>query len=201
MQIPTFLVFYNQNYKNAKKLLIGVKTYLPKVFNAHLSSGLIDTFDKKNIDIYYGSNHKMVLKKKPVHINNTNIIHLKPENIEKINKLYSISYPDNWFDSRMLQTGKYLGYFIKDQLVGIAGIHVYSEQYKVAALGNITTHPNFRGQKISYKLTSQLCYELNKSVEIIGLNVNSKNIQAINCYKNVGFKIIGSYDECKIKIY
>ena len=83
-------------------------------------------------------------------------------------------------------------------MVGISGIHVYSSEYKVAALGNIATHPDYRGQQIGFKLTSKLCNDLKKSVDYIGLNVRSDNEIAIKCYKKIGFEIIGTYDECYI---
>jgi len=38
-----------------------------------------------------------------------------------------------------------------------SGVHVYSQCYKVAALGNITVHPNFRGQGLGTILCARLC--------------------------------------------
>ena len=94
---------------------------------------------------------------------------------------------------------EYYGYFFNKTLIGVSGIHVYSEEFKVAALGNIATHPDFRGKQIGYKLTCALCFDSQRTADIIGLNVNSNNEYALKCYKNVGFEIIGSYDECYIK--
>ena len=128
-----------------------------------------------------------------------NIRRLSIIDIPIINEFYSAAYPENWFDKRMLETQKYFGYFVENKLVGIAGIHVYSEEYKVAALGNIATHPEFRGRQIGYKLTSHLCIDLMQTVSYIGLNVKSDNIAAISCYRKVGFEIVGSYDECYIR--
>ena len=64
---------------------------------------------------------------------------LGESDIIQIKDLYDRSYPENFFDRRMLGTGKYFGYFEDGKLIAIAGIHVYSEKYRVAALGNITT--------------------------------------------------------------
>ena len=50
----------------------------------------------------------------------------------------------------MLKTDKYFGYFINDNLVGIAELHVYSGKYKVSALGNIATLPDYRGVSKSH---------------------------------------------------
>jgi len=172
---------------------------LPNEFYAHLSPGLIDFFGKQNIEEYYGFNYKMALRLPPVEIEDENIRRLTTEDLPIIQDFYSIAYPHNWFDNRMLETEKYFGYFIDSKLVGISGIHVYSAEYKVAALGNIATHPDYRGKQIGFKLTSMLCYDLSKTVDFIGLNVKSDNEFAIRCYQKIGFEIIGNYDECLIK--
>ena len=71
--------------------------------------------------------------------------------------------------------------------------------YKVAVLGNIATHPEHRERSIGSKLTFALCYDLNKSVDIIGLNVKSDNESAIKCYRKIGFEMMANYEECLIK--
>ncbi len=199
MEIPCLLAFCDNDITPTSNLLNNILKLLPKQFTAHLSTGLIDVFEEKNIIEYYGHNCKMALRKSPHEVKNDYIRHLNLDDLDMIRKMYSIAYTDNWFDKRMLETGQYLGYFDNKYLVGITGIHVYSEEYKVAALGNIATHPNYRRQQISFKLTSQLCYELRKKVKHIGLNVKSDNEAALKCYKKLGFEFIGNYDECMIK--
>jgi ribosomal protein S18 acetylase RimI-like enzyme len=199
MEIPTLLIFDSSNSKYPAFLAQKVKPFLPTKFYAHLSAGLIDVFGKQNIIQYYGFNHKMALKNKPFQIEDSNIRRLTISDLPIMEDFYTISYPNNWFDSRMLETKKYFGYFINEKLVGVSGIHVYSADYKVAALGNIATHPDYRGQQIGYKLTSVLCNDLLKTVDFIGLNVKSDNDFAVTCYKKIGFEIIGSYDECLLK--
>jgi ribosomal protein S18 acetylase RimI-like enzyme len=135
----------------------------------------------------------------PEPVNEPKIRRLNLRDLKKINELYLSAYPHNWFDSRMIKTGKYFGYFESGLLVGIAGIHVYSPEYRIAALGNIATHPDFRGRRIAYKVTSALCNDLKKSSDIIGLNVKSDNKAAIKCYQNIGFEIRSSFDEYLIK--
>jgi ribosomal protein S18 acetylase RimI-like enzyme len=196
MSTPTLLAIYDKNFEANKQLLERVKAYLPSKFYAHLGPNLIDVFGKPNIIESYGPHYKMALRKKPTTIFDENVKRLTIEDLQAIDEFYASSYPDNWFDKRMLETQKYFGYFISSRLVGIAGIHVYSEEYRVAALGNIATHPEFRGRQIAYKLTSQLCLDLLESVKHIGLNVKSDNIAAISCYRKIGFEIVGSYDEC-----
>jgi len=199
MDTPTLLLFCKEESHYSQKLLQNIKHLLPTKFNVHLSSGLVDIFGKQNIIDYFGLNYKMVLTKKIKAFDDKNIRKLSIDDLAIIQEFYSISYPHNWFDNRMLETNKYYGYFINGKLVGISGIHVFSAEYKVAALGNIATHPDYRGQQIGYKLTSVLCVDLQQCVDFIGLNVSSNNDYAIKCYKKIGFEIIGTYDECLIK--
>lgn len=199
MAPPTLLSFYEGEAFYYRILLEKIKPFLPNKLNMHTSPNLLDVFCRKNILKYYGLNYKMLLKKEAPDFNNQNIRKLSMQDLNAIKEFYIVSYPQNWFDSRMLETNKYFGYFIENKLVGVSGIHVYSEQYRVAALGNIATHPDFRGQKIAYQLTSALCSDLQKSVDYIGLNVNSENKYAIQCYRKIGFEIIGEYDECFLK--
>jgi ribosomal protein S18 acetylase RimI-like enzyme len=199
MSPSTLLLFHEKDLTNSRFLLGSIRKFLPEKFNVHLSPGLVDIFGMENITENYGHNYRMILKRDPEPVNDPNIRRLNLRDLNKINKLYLIAYPHNWFDSRMVRTGKYFGYFVSGVLAGIAGIHVYSPEYRIAALGNIATHPDFRGRKIAYKLTSALCNDLKMNADIIGLNVKSDNMAAIKCYQNIGFEIRSSYDECLIQ--
>ncbi|MEP7145520.1 MAG: GNAT family N-acetyltransferase, partial [bacterium] len=183
----------NRMYELVEKL----KSRLPEKFYAHLSGDIINIFGNESILDNFGKHFKMALYRKEMLIDeeDKNIHRLGINDIEKIQQLYERSYPENFFDKRMLETGKYFGYFANGKLTGVAGIHVYSEKYKVAALGNITILPEYRGRSIGQKLTSALCNDLLETVDNIGLNVHSENHPAINCYKNIGFEIIGEFEE------
>lgn len=196
---PTLLCFQRQEAEFAHRMLDEIRHLLPPRFYAHLGEGFIEAFGRQNMLEHFGLNYKMVLHNKVSDPGDVNIRRLKVEDLPEVKELYSVAYPNNWFDSRMLESGKYFGYFIKGGIVGVAGIHVYSAKYKVAALGNIATLPAFRNQKIGYKLTAALCHDLQHSVNFIGLNVRSDNEHAIRLYKRLGFRIEGTYEECLMK--
>lgn len=199
MDIPTFLLFENKSFKGGIDFLKRIKTFLPKKMYAHLSHGLLDFFGSEHIIENYGSSYKMTLKKRIEKSFDENIRVLRIEDIAAIQELLSIAYPLNWFDSNMIQTEKYFGYFNNNKLIGVAGVHVYSQKYKVAALGNIATHPDFRGQGIALTLTQALCYNLQDEVEVISLNVRAINDIAVKCYEKIGFEITGNYDELLLR--
>jgi ribosomal protein S18 acetylase RimI-like enzyme len=115
-------------------------------------------------------------------------VHLGPTDEPEILEFYEAAYPDNWFDPRMLATGYYLGVRVEGRLASVAGIHVYSPQYRVAALGNIATHPEYRGRGFAGHLTSQLSRRLSRTVDYIGLNVREDNPTARRCYQRLGFR-------------
>jgi predicted GNAT family acetyltransferase len=127
------------------------------------------------------------------------VVKLGASDLQGILDLYDKAYPGNWFDPRMLATGQYLGIEDGGTLIAIAGIHVYSPTYQVAALGNITTHPRFRGKGLSTYLTAVLCRQLFQNVDWIGLNVAASNTPAIRCYKKIGFAEHSKYEEVLVK--
>lgn len=99
----------------------------------------------------------------------------------------------------MLLTGQYFGVRHHGRLVSIAGVHVYSASYRVAALGNITTHPDERGKGFARAVTARLCQHLAESVDFIGLNVKSDNQPALALYQTLGFRISAEYGEFSLQ--
>jgi predicted GNAT family acetyltransferase len=111
---------------------------------------------------------------------------------------YEQSYPGNWFDARMLETGRYYGLWDAGRLVSVAGVHVYSRRYRVAALGNIATDPAHRRKGYGTLVTAQLCRTLLGETDHIGLNVKADNEAAMRCYQRLGFEIVAPYGEFDI---
>ena len=105
-----------------------------------------------------------------------------------IMRLYE-HYPDNLFEPSQLETGLYFGIDGADgDLASIAGIHVVSEEYDVAAIGNLVTHPDARGQGLATACTGRLLDELFERVSLVALNVRRDNSPAISVYSSFGFQ-------------
>ena len=96
-------------------------------------------------------------------------------------------YPDNFFEPAMLGSGLYFGIRDDSELVSVAGLHVLSERYDVAAIGNIVTHADRRGQGLASKCVRKLLDELFQRVGHVTLNVERDNVAAIACYRKFGF--------------
>lgn len=169
--------------------------HLPDRFYAHLTPGIPQGLKKLHCS-KPNTHLKMALQRCPQE--QPGVEWLEPRHQEELLDFYRQAYPDNWFDPRMLDTGHYVARREKGTLLAVAGVHVYSERYRVAALGNVATHPTARGRGLASLVTGALCARLAKTVDHIGLNVHSQNRTAIACYQRLGFEIHSEYLETLI---
>jgi ribosomal protein S18 acetylase RimI-like enzyme len=180
-----------------RDLLARILHLLPAKVYAHLSPGLSDVFAGRYRLEPHGSYDKMLLTA-PGRLDTSDtaqVERLGAGNIGEMLALYAESYPGNWFDPRMVETGHYYGLRAGGALLSVAGVHVYAPQQHVAALGNIVTHPAARGRGYASLVTARLCQELRKTVDQIGLNVRAENAVAIACYRGLGFARVAGYEE------
>lgn len=201
-QTPTLLAFSEQPVNQMRDFLYSILPLLPRKFYAHLTEGLRSVLEEGYNVQCHGTFYKMGLKdmSRLDAIDTSNVIRLSTSDLRQIEDLYRASYPGNWFDARMLETGHYYGVRQGTDLMAIAGVHVYSQRYRVAALGNVTTHPQFRGQGIATAACARLCRELSRTVDHIGLNVKADNVSAIASYRKLGFEPIATYEECSVEL-
>ncbi|MBS1493183.1 MAG: GNAT family N-acetyltransferase [Bacteroidetes bacterium] len=185
------------NIENLKKAISQMSDILPDKIYFHISTGIENVLEENYTLNHEGKYLKMSLtdSSKLDNIDITNVEQFTIVNKEELNAFYEDAYPGNSFIERMLETGMFYGIREEGKIEAVAGIHVYSPEYKVAALGSITTHPNSRGKGYATKVTACLCKELFKNVEVIGLNVHSENSTAIHCYEKLGFVKIADYLE------
>ena len=183
-----------------KKYIQQLIPFLPTEFYAHLSPGVEEGFLNQFSITDCGGHHKMELRdlSQIKSVNTEHTCLLTEKDREEIQALYQESYSGNSFDPRMLLTGKFYGYR-KNGHLSIGGIHVFSPVYRVVALGNITTHPEYRNQGMGRAVTAKLCLSLLENVAIIGLNVKQDNLPAINLYHSLGFSISAEYGEFSLK--
>jgi ribosomal protein S18 acetylase RimI-like enzyme len=96
----------------------------------------------------------------------------------------------------MLKTGYYRGVYQHNMLVAVAGTHVVAHQSKMAALGNVVVHPEFRrrglGTFVSDAVTKSLIAD---HFDLIMLNVWQNNLPAQRMYRKLGYKRVASYIE------
>lgn len=127
------------------------------------------------------------------------VVRLDRSQESALRALYAQAYPDSYFDTRMLDTGKFFGLKENDALIAVAGIHVYSREFGVAALGNIATHPDHRGRGLAGQVTAHLTREVVDEGLTVTLNVAAANEPAIRCYSRLGFERIHEYREAEFR--
>jgi GNAT superfamily N-acetyltransferase len=86
------------------------------------------------------------------------------------------------------------------ELCAVAGVHVFSERYGVAALGNVATAPSRRGRGLARAVCARLARELAARVPLVGLNVAAKNAAARRCYEALGFRAELRYEEAVVTV-
>jgi GNAT superfamily N-acetyltransferase len=198
--LPTVLALSDSPDAMAE-LLGSILNLLPDRFYAHLSPGLERTLEESFELESLGAHSKMALAGIPAaaKIDCAGVELLSMDDLPAIEALYSDSYPGNWFDPRMLETDHYFGIADMGRLVSIAGIHVYSRRYRVAALGNITTLPTHQGRGLATRVTAKLCQSLLEEGIEVGLNVKADNHAAVSCYRKIGFETVAAYEEFAIR--
>lgn len=120
---------------------------------------------------------------------------LGPEDLSELLRFYEGAYPGGWFLPRMLTTGPYVGIRREGALVAVAGSHIWSPAYGVAALGNVATRPDLRGQGLGTAVVAQWCRLAAVSVEHVALNVKADNAPALRLYERLGFTPAGRFIE------
>jgi ribosomal protein S18 acetylase RimI-like enzyme len=197
LALPTLLALGDDEILHLEDLLRSIQALLPRRFYAHLSPGLAEILREHYRLDPHGQHEKMALVR-PEQLPFTEIPgveRLTEANRDEVLRFYARSYPGTWFEPEMLRKGPYFGMRGPAGLVSIAGVHVWSPAYRVAALGNITTHPEHRGQGYARAVTGTLCTYLLRTTDTIGMNVRSDNAPAIACYQALGFQSLDCYEE------
>lgn len=196
--LPVVLAYAEPPIAQMSDLMREIVRLLPRRFYAHLTKGIAEVLGDAYSSTSHGAYHKMSLTApaRVFEIDGSAAVALSAADTEDLLALYAAAYPGNWFMPRMLETGFYFGVRRGETLVSVAGVHVYSAPYRAAALGNIATRPDARGQGLATVATARLCQELGHAgVESIGLNVKADNRSAIACYEKLGFERIADYGE------
>ena len=184
------------------QLLQDLDPVLPARLYAHLAPGLFAHLAPRWRGLPHGRHLKMMLTDVSV-VDNAGAgwptVAINTDDLVSVQRFYADNYPGNWFDARMLDTGQYRGVRRGDGWLALAGVHVYSPLYRVAALGNIAVDAAQRGQSLGRAVTAAVCSALRPSIEVIGLNVHQDNVAARRCYEGLGFTTIGEYDEIMLE--
>ena len=100
------------------------------------------------------------------------------------------------FTPSQVAEGVFYGVRDKGTLVAAAGTHIVAHARRVAAVGNVFTHPHHRGQGYATACTSAVTAELlaGDIVDVV-LNVAQSNATAIRIYEQLGYAIAAPFLE------
>ncbi|MEJ5221621.1 MAG: GNAT family N-acetyltransferase [Tepidiforma sp.] len=123
---------------------------------------------------------------RPVQVFET--VHLTGVDIRKINALYGSENGPSYYIPEHIDSGVYRGVVLEGRLVAIAGTHVVSRQEGVAVVGNVFTHPAYRGRGLATSATSAVTEALLDCCDYVVLTVDPRNTPAVAAYARLGYR-------------
>ena len=131
---------------------------------------------------------RMVLEPASFQPTKGDCVRLTPAHSNQLIELYALGGGIG-FSTTQVQYGVFFGVFVERQLVAVAGTHLVSATYGVAAVGNVFTHPNYRERGYGTATTNAVVTELlQRGISDIILNISQDNAGAIRIYERLGFK-------------
>ena len=106
--------------------------------------------------------------------------------IGDLNRLYQLGFA-SWLPSAAISDGVYYGLRVNGQLVSAAGTHVVSQSARLAVVGNVLTHADYRGRGFATAVTGAVTADLLRSCDQVVLNVRADNPPALNAYRRLGY--------------
>jgi ribosomal protein S18 acetylase RimI-like enzyme len=119
---------------------------------------------------------------------------LLPVEIGELNRLYQLGFA-SWLPSSAIAEGVYYGLRVNGRLVAAAGTHVVSPEARLAVVGNVLTHVDFRGRGFATAVTGAVTAELLRFCDQVVLNVRSDNPPALQAYRRLGYAEYVRFEE------
>ncbi len=187
---PVLLALAEPPAERMAELLEAIDGELPACVYAHLSHGLMGSLAPGLVPSSPPVAHRKLGLVDPTRLegHGDGAVPLGPDDLDEVLAFYERAYPGTWFEPRMLETRRYVGIREAEGLVCVAGVHVWSPEWRVAALGNVATRPDARGRGLATAACADLCRRLfEDGVDVIALNVRADNRAAIHAYERLGF--------------
>jgi ribosomal protein S18 acetylase RimI-like enzyme len=201
--VPVFIAIADGPNGSMDALVAGIRDQLPHDLYVHVTPRLLDVLGHRYAVERAEPHLKLALARLDLLDGAaTDVDVLREEDLDEFEALYRAAYPETWFDPRLLATSRYVGIRSDGRLVCVAGVHVHSPRWGVAALGNVATLPELRGQGLARGACAALCrLLLADGIETIGLNVHCDNAAAIRAYTLLGFEPVAEYVEATLAAY
>ncbi len=200
--VPVLLALAEEPQDTMARLVEELLPSLPHEVYAHLSPVLLETAQKRFGVSHHEPHLKMGLTR-PERLGQgdgtPDAELLGPDDVAEVEAFYEHAYPGTWFAPRMLGSERYVGVRRDGRLMCVAGVHVYSPTWRAAALGNVATAPESRGQGLARAACRILCRALlDDGIDAVALNVRADNAPAIAVYRALGFEPVAEYVEARL---
>jgi GNAT superfamily N-acetyltransferase len=119
---------------------------------------------------------------------------LLPVEIGELNRLYQLGF-SAWLPANAIADGIYYGIRVGGRLVSAAGTHVISPEARMAVVGNVMTHADFRGRGYATVVTGAVTAELLRFCDQVVLNVRADNPPALAAYRRLGYQVYLTFEE------
>jgi GNAT superfamily N-acetyltransferase len=113
---------------------------------------------------------------------------LRGGEIGRVNRLYASEGGPALYSSRHVDQGVYYGVILEGKLVSIAGTHVDAPSERIAVVGNVFTHPLYRGGGLATIATSAVTRALLQHCDLVALTVEADNEPALAVYAKLGYR-------------
>jgi ribosomal protein S18 acetylase RimI-like enzyme len=114
------------------------------------------------------------------------VARLVPADIGDLNRLYNLGLTA-WLPADSIANGIYYGVRVGGRLVAAAGTHVISRDERLAVVGNVMTHRDYRGRGFAKLASGAVTQDLLRICDQVVLNVRSDNPAAIAAYQALGY--------------
>jgi RimJ/RimL family protein N-acetyltransferase len=120
-----------------------------------------------------------------------NVRRLTSADAADLNRLYALEGEGIWYAGRQIQEGIYYGALNRGRLIAAAGTHIHSPSERVGVVGNVFTHPDFRGHGLATAVTGAVSAKLLERCDLVVLSVDPANRTARHVYERLGYREAG----------
>jgi ribosomal protein S18 acetylase RimI-like enzyme len=118
---------------------------------------------------------------------------LHGRDVRLVNRLYNTGGTAVSYTARHIEEGVFFGAYVGQRLVAVAGTHAVSPTHGVAVVGNVYTHPHYRGRGLGTLVTGVVTAAVIDACPLVVLSVDPSNRAAVRAYQRLGY-----VEDCRV---